>query len=156
MGRRAALLCSALVSMAVLDAGCGTNSSIVTESTTPPDIRARPQASDRTALVAQASACGQAFGYSHDPTKLKAAYVSYEAKEGATKSQLDEIEKNYETVYRSIREAGSLRAGRCAGKDSEEVKADLRRYQSGFFTARTPSAEEPFQKTVWETCGENC
>ena len=119
-----------------------------------PDLTGRPE------QVAFISACALAYGYQHDPVKLRAAYIAYEAKRGATRDQLGSIEKGYDTTYRAIDVMGARKTSYCATKDGEEVRSELRRYTSGFFEPRTPpvpAASADWKKTrVDPDCGGRC
>jgi hypothetical protein len=131
-----------LIGATALHAGCSGNGvSIippVSTSNAPrvevffPDIKGRP------AEVAFISACALAYGYAHDAAKVRAGYLSYESKRGATPARLSTIEKDYDSTYQAIGALAHRQASFCATKDGEEVRAELRRYTSGFFEARSP------------------
>jgi len=158
MDRGAGLPSLAIVVLTtVLCSGCSTNSSMIMPAG-PPQIGAArgDEKAGRAARVAFTSACAQAYGVAHDPTKLRAAYVRYETTQGAKAGTLAALENDYDTTYRSIMDLGAQRANYCSAKDGQEINADLRRYQAGHFEARAPAPQETFSKTVWETCGERC
>ena len=114
----------------------------------PPDLTSRPE------QVAFISACALAYRFAHDPVKLRAAYLSYEAKRAVSREQLPAIEKGYDTTYQAIDALDSSRKSNyCATKDGEEVKSELRRYTSGFFDARTPP---PAAASGDADCGGKC
>jgi hypothetical protein len=89
----------------------------------------------RPAQVAFISACAEAYGYPHDPGKLKAIYLKHEAnRAGAGSAHLAAIEREYDATYQSIAELSSSRkSSYCSAKDGQVVGAELRRYQSGYF-----------------------
>ena len=64
------------------------------------------------------------------------------SKRGAAPAQLASLEKDYDSTYRAIAELGHRKSSFCATKDGEEVRAELRRYTSGFFEAKpSPPAD---------------
>ena len=119
-----------------------------------------PEITTRTAEVAFISACGKAYGYSHDAGKVKAGYLGYESKRGATPAQISAIEKSYDETYQGIDSLGHRKTNFCSKKDGEEVQAELRRYTSGFFEPRTPqpaAAAEDWKKFKGDpNCGSRC
>lgn len=162
----AAMLRMALLTGATaLLAGCSLNSGIITGANASPEAASsvgamNVDATKRPAQVAFISACAQAYGYSHDPMKLRAMYLSYEARQTATQAQLATVEKTYDSTFQAIVELGSQKAKYCSAKDGTEVKADLKRYQSGYFEARvSPPNEAPddWKKTRDSlNCGARC
>jgi hypothetical protein len=155
-----------LIVATAFHAGCSLNSSSIFTGSNPspekvsspgiflPDVTGRPE------QVAFISACAQAYGYQHDPVKVRASYLSYEAKRGATQAQLATIEKTYDGTYQAIEVLGNRKSSYCATKDGEEVRSELRRYTSGFFDARSPppvAASADWKKTrVDPDCGGRC
>ena len=149
MSRIATLIGSALlVLLTALGFGCGPNSvgmgSPMPTMVTNAAQTAVSQPSQRAARVAATSACAQAYGYSHDATKLRTSYLAYETQQGATRAQLADIEKSYDAAIAEW-------SGRsCSGRDSNEVVADLRRYLSGYFTERAAPPKPAFnEKGFW-------
>ena len=132
-----------LIGAAVLHAGCGNGGvSILPPPSTSNAPRIEvfiPEIKGRPAEVAFISVCGLAYGYEHDAAKVRAGYLSYESKRGATPPQLSTIEKDYDATYQAIAALGHRQANFCAAKDGEEVRAELRRFTSGFFDARPPA-----------------
>jgi len=119
-----------------------------------------PEITTRTAEVAFISACAKAYGYAHDAGKLKAGYLAYESKRGATPAQISATEKSYDETYQGIDALGARKANFCSKKDGEEVQAELRRYTSGFFEPKTPqptAAAEDWKKFKGDpNCGSRC
>jgi len=163
------LLTSGLLIIAVAQAGCsgnGVGMGILTGSNPVPEKAAQtgvflPDITGRPEQVAFTSACALAYGFTHDPVKLRTSYVAFESKRGATRGQLANIEKAYDTTYQAIDVLpGSRKSSFCATKDGEEVRSELRRYTSGFFEARTPpplAASADWKKTrVDPDCGGRC
>jgi hypothetical protein len=86
--------------------------------------------------------------------------VSYEARLGASQAQLASIGNSYDSTYQAISDLGSRKASYCSVKDAAQVRADLKRYQSGYFEARAtlPSeASDDWKKTRDSiNCGARC
>jgi hypothetical protein len=116
--------------------------------------------SGRPAQVAFISACAQAYGYAHDPIKLRATYLSYEARHGATQAQLATIGNSYDSTFQAIADLGSRKAGYCSAKDGTAMWAELKRYQSGYFEAKASAVNETsddWKKTRDSVnCGARC
>jgi hypothetical protein len=97
-----------------------------------------------TTRVAITAACAQKYGLAVEPTKLKASYLRYEGSQGATRAQLVDTESSYDAAYDAATAV-------CPAGDGAEIKADLLRYQAGYFTPRTPLPAPKFDvKTVWD------
>src|SRR5262245_57269761 len=152
-----------LGALLTLAGGCsGTGSSITTGTTDAPTVS--PQATGlnqplaRSVEVATTAACARAYGYSLDPARLRDTYLSYETKQGASREQLRAIEQSYDATYQQIaRQSGQ--SSSCSGRDAANVKADIHRYASGYFTPRTPQPKEVFDvNKVWadQECGGRC
>jgi hypothetical protein len=106
--------------------------------------------------VAFISACAQAYGFAHDPAQLRSTYLSYEAKHGAIGEQLSQITRDYDGAYAAIAELGSSsKSSYCSKKDGNEVRAELKRYQSGYFESRGTSSSEAFDvDKLWASQGD--
>ena len=150
----------------VLHAGCadGVDSSILTGGKAPAEsiptlISPKADPAGRPAQVAFVSACANAYGFAHDPLKLKATYLSYEAKQRGM-TQLAAVEQEYDSTYGSIASLSSSRqSSYCSTKHGDVVRAELRRYQSGHFEERPTGREPAFdQRTYWNAvdCGGKC
>ena len=98
-----------------------------------------PEIKERPSEVAFISRCALAYGYEHDPAKVRAAYLSYEAKRGTKPPQLSAIEKDYDATYQAIGALGHRQNSFCATKDGEQVRAELRRFTSGYFDSKSPT-----------------
>src|SRR5262249_41567956 len=136
MSRQAKLIGSALLALyAMLGCGCGSYNSMAVQSPAPAMGRQTgstppARAAERAMRVATTSACAQAFGHPHDPVKLRMAYLDFETKQGATRAQMVDIEKSYDGA---VAEARGRQDSFCSGRDSEEIRTVLRRYQAGYF-----------------------
>jgi hypothetical protein len=147
-----------LVAMSgLLHASCSNDvdTSILTGGNTAPGTPAMTIASvaspsERPARVAFISACAQAYGYAHDAAQLRIAYLSYESKRGATNEQLSQLTRDYDGAYSAIADLGSSsKSSYCSTKDGNQVRAELRRYQSGYFDSKTATSGEEFDSKVW-------
>jgi len=147
-----------LVALSVLHVGCANDidTSILTGGNTAPGTPAVMTASfsntnERPARVAFISACAQAYGYAHDAAQLRATYLNYEAKQGATTDQLSQIATYYDGAYASIADLGSSsKSSYCSRQEGNDVRAELKRYQSGYFERKTSASAEEFDSTkVW-------
>jgi hypothetical protein len=147
-----------LVALSVLHVGCANDvdTSILTGGNTKPGIpTAMPTSlsnpNERPARVAFISACAQAYGYAHDAAQLRATYLNYEAKRGATTEELSQIATYYDGAYASIADLGSSsKSTYCSTKEGNDVRAELKRYQSGYFESKASASAEDFDATrVW-------
>lgn len=152
-----------LLGASALDAACsnGTDSSILFGGQTEPSAASMPTASiarstERPARVAFISACAQAYGFSHDAAQLRSAYLSYESKHGLVGEPLAQITRDYDEAYAAIANLeSSSKSTYCSKKDGSEVRAELKRYQSGFFEDRATSSNEGFDAgKVWASQGD--
>jgi hypothetical protein len=75
----------------------------------------------------------QFYGYSHDPLKLRTAYLDYVARQGVTRTQMVDIKKRHDA---SMAEARGRKVNSCLGRDSDAIRVDLRRYQAGYFAEK--------------------
>jgi hypothetical protein len=147
-----------LVALSVLHVGCANDvdTSILTGGNTKPGTPALIPTSlsnpnERPARVAFISACAQAYGYAHDAAQLRATYLSYEGKRGATTEELSQIATYYDGAYASIADLGSsAKSSYCSIKEGNDVRAELKRYQSGYFESKASASAEDFDATrVW-------
>ena len=161
--RSLAIMASCLATASILHAGCSNSadSSMLFGGQTAPSTgsvatASIPSPTERPARVAFISACAQAYGYAHDPAQLKAAYLSYESRRGATNEQLSQIARDYDGSYTTIADLGSSsKSTYCATTDGAAVRAELKRYQSGYFEAKTASPSEGFDPTkLWAGQGD--
>jgi len=161
--RSLTIMGSFLVAATALHAGCsnGADSSILFGGQTAPSTgsvvtASLPSPTERPARVAFISACAQAYGYAHDAAQLRATYLSYESKHGATNDQLSQIARDYDGAYAAIADLGSSsKSTYCATTDGTAVRAELKRYQSGYFETRTGSPSEGLDSTkLWAGQGD--
>jgi hypothetical protein len=153
-----------MVAVSAIHAGCandfdssiltGGNTAANTAPNTPMVVSAIiASPTERPARVAFISACAQAYGYAHDAAQLRATYLSYEAKRGLASEQMSQIARDYDGAYASIADLpSSSKSSYCATKDGSEVRAELKRYQSGYFESKTSAANEAFDASkLWSS-----
>ena len=150
-----------LIGAAAFQLGCSGSGPILSTTSNAPRVEVFiPEIKGRPAEVAFISACAQAYGFAHDPAKVRAGYLSYERKRGAPPPQLAAIEKDYDSTYQAIGALAHRQASLCAAKDGEEVRAELRRFTSGYFEPRQSppvEASADWKKTrVDPNCGARC
>jgi len=152
-----------LVAVSAFHAGCANDvdSSILTGGNTAPGTPAMATASvvsptERPTRVAFISACAQAYGFVHDAAHVRALYLSYETKRGATSEQIGQIARAYDGAYSSINDLGSSsKSSFCATKDGADVRAELKRFQAGYFDTKTSSADDGFDPSkLWVGQGD--
>ena len=152
-----------LLGTSALDTACSysTDSSILfggqmAPSTTPTPTASIASPAERPARVAFISACAQTYGLAHDAAQLRSAYLSYEAKHGAIGEKLAQITRDYDGAYAAIADLGSSsKSSYCSKEDGNEVRAELKRYQSGYFEDRASSPGEGFDAAkVWAGQGD--
>ncbi|NJO36001.1 MAG: hypothetical protein HC869_25935 [Rhodospirillales bacterium] len=152
MGRSAQALASVLLlSSAGLLAACGNSASGLTTGATPPagELPAAINNEDplaRPVAVAWTSARAQRCGFYFDPTKLRATYLAYEAKQSGGE-QLAKAEKSYDSTFKIIRDRVSSDPDYCTDRKGREIKTELQRHLAGDFTPKLPQAKKV------ETCG---
>jgi len=149
-----------LVALSVLHGGCANDvdTSILTGGNTAPgtpNVLTPSLASpnERPAQVAFISACAQAYGYAHDASQLRAGYLNFYVNGAATTEQLAQIAAYYDGAYASIADLGSSsKSSYCSKKQGNDVRAELRRYQSGYFESKTSASTESFDSTsLWSS-----
>lgn len=146
MRRSASWVASTMIA-GVLSWGCGADMQGPASLTKQPDQVTAVSATRRAARVAATSACAQAFGFAHDAVKLRASYLAYEAAQGQNRAQLVEVEKSFDEAIADARRKDSS----CSGEDAKAIRADLRRYQAGFFAERAEPTKPAFDgKEFWE------
>jgi hypothetical protein len=106
----------------------------------------------RAAQVASTAARGQRCGFDIDAVKVKAAYLSFELKQGAAGPQLAKIEKTYDATFTMPNTPGIGPAHFCSVEEGAEIKRDLERYRAGIFNPRSKVApDENFEsKAFWK------
>jgi hypothetical protein len=126
-----------------ISAGCASDADLPKTSSVASGTSLGNAAAERATRVATTAACAQAYGFAVDSTRLRAAYFTYETNHGTPRAQLSTIEDSYDAAYQHASMA-------CPSSDAADVKADLLRYQAGYFTPRTPPPPPAFDvPTVW-------
>jgi hypothetical protein len=132
-------------------AGCGgSGSSILTGATAAapdaPGVTKNDDPKSRPIAVAWTSARAQRCGFYFDPAKLRASYLSYEARQSPP-DQAAAAEKTYDATYKSIRERVAADPDYCSDSKSAEIKKDLTRHLAGDFKPDFPAPKKE------ESCG---
>ena len=129
-----------LLALTAVHAGCG--SSAVGLSTASVGADAPGVTSEdplaRPIQVAWTSARAQRCGFNFDTAKLRATYLSYESRQGATGEQLAKIQNSYDTTFKTISGRVSADPDYCTDKKSSEIKVDLTRHLAGDYTPKLP------------------
>ena len=88
-------------------------------------------------------------------TSAQAANRSSSAS-GTANEQLSQIVRDYDGSYTAIADLGSSsKSTYCATTDGTAVRAELKRYQSGYFDAKTASPSEGFDSAkLWAGQGD--
>src|SRR5438093_991203 len=115
------LAAALLLGTTALHAGCGSSANSLTTGSNalPADApgalsNADPMA--RPVAVAWTSARAKRCGFYFDPAKLKINYLSYERTQGASNEQLANIEKSYDTAFKTTSDRISGDAGYCSDR----------------------------------------
>jgi hypothetical protein len=151
MDRFARGFASGLLLVAAGVAGCGgSGSGLLTGATAAPaDAPGAPKPEDpmvRPFAVAWTSARAQRCGFNFDPTKLRASYLAYEARQSPP-DQLAKAEKVYDLTFRAIRTSSGADPDYCTDSKSASIKKDLVRHLGGDFKSDIPAPKKV------ETCG---
>jgi hypothetical protein len=126
-----------------ISAGCASDADLPKTGSLASGTSLGNAAVERATRVATTAACAQAYGLAVDPTRLRAAYLTYETNHGTPRAQLATIGDSYDSAYQRASMA-------CPSSDAADVRADLLRYQAGYFTPRTPPPPPAFDvPTVW-------
>jgi hypothetical protein len=144
MDRFAQALAFGLLLGATAIAGCnGSASGLLTGATAAdgPGKLSNDDPMARPIAVAWTSARAQHCGFFFDPTRLRAAYLAYEAKQSGP-DQLAKAEKSYDSTFKTIRERVSADPDYCDDRKSAEIKADLSRHLAGDFTPKLPQPKK--------------
>jgi hypothetical protein len=136
-------------------ASCGNSASGLTTGATPAGDAPAAISNDdplaRPIAVAWTSARAQRCGFYFDPTKLRASYLKYEAKQSGSE-QLAKAEKTYDSTFNVIRDRVSSDPDYCTDRKGAEIKADLQRHLAGDFTPKLPQPKKVDTCGIWG-CG---
>ena len=147
-----------LLGATALHAGCGSNANSLTTGSTaglPADAPGNLSNADpmaRPVAVAWTSARAKRCGFYFDPAKLKVNYLSYERTQGASGDQLANIEKSYDTTFKtypiSVTNASSCRRPLLRSSISKSEPA-LRRSRMIWLIGSTPLGQASMQLKQW-------
>jgi hypothetical protein len=132
-------------------AGCGgSGSGLLTGATAAPaDAPGALKPEDpmlRPFAVAWTAARAQRCGFNFDPAKLRASYLTYEARQSPP-DQLTKAEKQYDVTFKAIRAHVGADPDYCTDSKSAAIKKDLGRHLAGDFKPGIPVPKKV------ETCG---
>jgi hypothetical protein len=133
-----------LMAGTAMHAGCGSSANSLTTGSNalPADAPGNFSNTDpmaRPVSVAWTSARAKRCGFYFDPAKLKVNYLGYERIQGASNEQLANIEKSYDTTFKTTSDRISGDAGYCSERKGLDIKADLQRHLAGDFTPNLPT-----------------
>jgi hypothetical protein len=120
--------------------GCGGPSSLTTAAVQPAPVPAN-DATARALQVGAVSARASRCGFHFDPTRLKAAFLADELRQGASADQLHRIEREYEFTRLTIAGKIAKDPDYCSEGTAALIKADLARHLAGDFTPTPPKAQ---------------
>jgi hypothetical protein len=144
-----------LLAGTALHAGCGNSASgLTTGSAEAPGALGNADPMARPVAVAWTSARAKRCGFYFDPAKLKINYLSYERTQGTGNEQLGNIEKAYDTSFKTTSDRISGDAGYCSDRKGLEIKADLQRHLAGDYTPNLPPPK-PVAKCGFFGCAES-
>ena len=141
MHRFARLLTAGLLlAGAGLAAGCGGNVPGLTTSSTGSGskIPSNDDPMARPSFVAWTSARAKRCGFFFDANKLRAAYLSYESRQGQGPAELANIEKVYDQTFKSTSETAWATEDYCSERKGAEIKQELSRHLAGDFAPNFP------------------
>lgn len=128
-----------LLGATAMYAGCGNSASgLTTGSADAPGALGNADPMARPVAVAWTSARAKRCGFYFDPAKLKINYLSYERTQGTGNEQLANIEKAYDTSFKTTSDRISGDAAYCSDRKGLEIKADLQRHLAGDYTPNLP------------------
>ncbi len=145
--------------VALLVAGCSGTSSLTTSSLfggddTPPKPAGPVNTpTTRAFQVGTVSARAIKCGFNFDPSKLRATYLQYETKQGASPTDLPTIEKIYDVSFNGVAKAVSGQSDYCTPQKVKTVKADLSRHLAGDYTP-TPRPDAPTEEGLFSDLGD--
>jgi hypothetical protein len=155
------LVCTALV------AGCSSTAGMLLSGSASQNVSTNEQALARPKYAAWIAAGAKRCGFARDPEAIKSAYLSFEAKQGATKEQLANLEEAYNLTWKSTYDQIGADADFCTNRKVAEIKLALGRQDTSDYAPNFPKpevnncgalgcapsrrADEPFNaKKFWE------
>jgi hypothetical protein len=137
--------------------GCANTTSLLTTGglVTSQSAANDPQSS-RLHQVAATSARAKRCGFNFDPARLKASYLDYELRQGATTEQVSSIAQRYDTTLMTKLKEVEAKPTYCSDRVTALIKVALERHVAGDFTPTTgqlptPAAVSPVAEEPWDT-----
>jgi len=115
-------------------AGCG-NTVLLQNVNTNDQPLARPK------YAAWVAASAKRCGFAREPETIKAAYLAFEAKRGATREEMGRLEEAYNQSWTSIYGEIGTDPVYCTERKVAEIKVALRRQDASDFTPNFSKAE---------------
>jgi hypothetical protein len=129
-----------LLAATAMHAGCGNSAGgLTTGSAEAPGALGNADPMARPVAVGWTSARAKRCGFYFDPAKLKINYLSYERTQGASNEQLANIEKAYDTSFKTTSDRIAGEDGYCSDRKGLDIKADLQRHLAGDYTPNLPA-----------------
>jgi hypothetical protein len=114
----------------------------------------------RPKYAASIAASAKRCGFQRGPEAIKAGYLAFEAKQGASKEELAKLEEVYNQAWKSTYDEIGVNPTFCTDKKVAEIKVALRRQDASDYTpnfvpveasAPRPRVQEPFDpKKFWD------
>jgi hypothetical protein len=143
-----------------LVAGCGSTAGTLLPGSAAQNVSTNDQPLARPKYAAAVAASAKRCGFSREPEAIKAAYLAFEAKQGASKEELAKLEEAYNLTWKSTYDQIGMDPVFCTERKVTEIKVALRRqdasdYAPNFLkpevSAPRPRVEEPFDpKKFWD------
>jgi hypothetical protein len=144
-----------------LVAGCGSTAGMMLADGATRNVNANEQPLARPKYAASVSASAKRCGFARQPEASKAAYLAFEAKQGASKEELAKLEEVYNLTWKSPYDEIGSDPVFCTEQKVADIKIALRRQEASDYTpnflkpeaisAPPPAADEPFDpKKFWE------
>ena len=127
-------------------AGCGSTASTLLPGAAPATINGNDQPMARPKYAAWIAASAKRCGFSRSPEAIKAAYLAFEAKQGAAKEQLAKLAESYDLALKSTSDQVGIEPNFCTNKKVAEIKLAFQRQDAGDYAPNFP-------KPVVDNCG---
>jgi hypothetical protein len=155
--RWGALRC--LVPLALL-VGCSGTAGTLFPGGASQNLDTNDQPLARPKYAASIAASAKRCGFERGPEAIKAAYLAFETKQGASKEDLAKLEDVYNLSWKSTYDQIGRNPTFCSAKKVAEIRVALRRQDASDYTANflpvevsvpRPRVEEPFDpKKFWD------
>jgi hypothetical protein len=134
------------MALAASVAGCGSTASGLLLGGAPANLNSNDQPMARPKYAGWVAAAAKRCGFSRSPEAIKAAYLAYEGKQGATKEQLAMLQENFDLSLNTTYEQVGMQPNYCTDKRVAEIKLAFRRQDGGDYAPN-------FLKPEADNCG---